>query len=206
MSREQKNEFETRLKSIKEGAWGKTSVLGNVPGFKTLNSELDELGLKACTSWACPHPIKSMSQFRMGKSHCKTCHDGEGERARVAAGRRAKTAVANAVAAKHDAAKPDKFPSEAQLDELDKRIEQHETLIQMGIESRAAKDAAKEAKAAAAQVAEDRVAIEAAAASSSGAGPSHVTNNITINNNFNGSVSEPAAKRLCQSSIRGFLM
>ncbi|MDA9603517.1 hypothetical protein N9S30_00015 [bacterium] len=117
--------------------------------------------------------------------------------------------------AAQEAANPDKFPSDTQLDELDKRIEQHEIMLEAGIERRAAEVAAKEARAAAAQVAEDRVAIEAAAeqvaedrvaieaASSSGAGPSYVTNNITINN-FNGDVTEPAAKRLCQSSIRGF--
>jgi len=79
-------------------------------------------------------------------------------------------------------------------------------MLETAANRRATEAAADRTEAAAAQVAEDRVAIEAAAASSSGAGPSHITNNITINNNFNGSVSEPAAKRLCQSSIRGFLL
>ena len=102
MSREQKNEFEVRLKSIKEGAWGKCTQLGKVPEFKKLNSDLAELDLKACTSLACLHPILSTSQFSKGESCCKPCHGGEGGHARITAGKRAKMAVANAVAASDD--------------------------------------------------------------------------------------------------------
>jgi len=105
-----------------------------------------------------------------------------------------------------EAANPDKFPNEAQLDELDKRIEQHEMMLETAANRRATEDAA-------AQVPKDREAIEAAAdranaamASSSGAGSSSITihNHGTVNIN-NGDVTEPAAKRLCQSSIMGFL-
>ena len=100
--------------------------------------------------------------------------------------------------AAQEAVNPNAFPNAAQLDALEERIEQHETLIQMGIERRAANAAAERSEAAAERA-------EAAAASSSGAGPSYTTNNINITNNFNGNVTEPAAKRLCQPSIRGFL-
>ena len=104
--------------------------------------------------------------------------------------------------AAQEAVNPSAFPNAAQLDALEERIKQHEENLQAGIDRRAAEDAAKEAKAAANDAKEY---AEAAAASSSGAGPSYTTNNINITNNFNGTVTEPAAKRLCQPSIRGFL-
>jgi len=102
MSREQTNEYETRLKSIKEEAWGKYTQLGYNTEFKKLQAELKELDLKACSSWACLHPIQSTTQFVKDRSNCKLCHHGEGERARVAAGKRAKMAVSNAVAEEDD--------------------------------------------------------------------------------------------------------
>ena len=102
MSQEQKNEYEVRLESIKEEAWGKYSNLGRAPEFKKLNSELTELDLKACSSWPCLHPIQSTTQFHQNRTNCKLCEHGEGERARLAAVKRAKMAVANAVAAEDD--------------------------------------------------------------------------------------------------------
>jgi len=99
MSREQTNEYEVRLKSIKKEAWGKYSNLGYNTEFKKLNSELKELDLKACSAWPCLHPIQSTRQFYGMESHCKLCASGEGKLARVAAGKRAKMAVGNAVAA-----------------------------------------------------------------------------------------------------------
>jgi len=105
--------------------------------------------------------------------------------------------------AAQEAVNPSAFPNAAQLDALDERIEQHEENLQAGIDRRAAEDAAKEAKAAANDAKE--YAERSEAASSSGAGPSYTTNNNITINNFNGTVTEPAAKRLCQPSIRGFL-
>ncbi|MDA9603531.1 hypothetical protein N9S30_00085 [bacterium] len=106
VSREQMNEFEARWKSIKDDAWGKSLTLGRVQAFKKLNSDLVDMGLKACTSWDCRHPIKQMSQFfKHGDGlylDCKPCSNGDGKRARLAASERARMAVANAVAADDD--------------------------------------------------------------------------------------------------------
>jgi len=102
MSQEQTNEYEVRLKSIKEEAWGKYSNLGYNTAFKKLQAELTELDLKACSAWPCMHPIQSTTQFYKDHSNCKLCHCGEGQRARVAAVKRAKMAVANAVEAEDD--------------------------------------------------------------------------------------------------------
>ena len=104
-----RNEYKTRLTSIKEEERGKRITLGKAPAFKTLNEELKELDLKACTSWVCPDPIQSTARFPKHAasldglhSHCKLCNTEEGARARIDAGKRAKMAVANAIAAEDD--------------------------------------------------------------------------------------------------------
>ena len=106
MSQEQTNEYEVRLDSIKEEAWGNYTQLASDPAFKKLQAELKELDLKACSSWSCLLPIQHTTQFyKMGdglQPQCKLCTNGEGRRASAAAGKRANMAVANAVAADED--------------------------------------------------------------------------------------------------------
>jgi hypothetical protein len=99
---------------------------------------------------------------------------------------------------------PAAFPSQAKLDDRKMKIQQSEAMLVMNAVKHAEEVAAlivaeRERIAALVERAEDAAnRTEAAAASSSGAGPSYVNcniNNITVN------VAEPAAKRLKQATL-----
>jgi len=98
--------------------------------------------------------------------------------------------------AAQEATRPDLFPSEALLTQRQRRIEESDVMIEMAADRHATEQAAERAESAA-----DRA--EAAAASSSGAGPSYnnCNINVTINNNIDGDLTEPGAKRLKQATL-----
>jgi hypothetical protein len=104
---------------------------------------------------------------------------------------------------------PAAFPSQAKLDDRKMKIQQSEAMLVM--------NAVKHAEEVAALIVAERQRIEelvkraedaadrseAAAAASSGAGPSSITNNITNNITYNvaGDIIQPPAKRLKQATL-----